>query len=516
MSTLKLTPSYLNSYEAAHKILSNNPWFQESDWLSMARSGELDQYITVLANTDKITDKDKFYNDYNYAYADSQTRVAALYNELLADRSNVDTVRKKLALDSSGNIILDAKGKPTYEDYKASDYDYYKSVIKNRNDEHYQEYLIEQEKERKNSMNGFVKFLGDTASIGMELAYGLANQVDNLTNSIAAIGDGITAYFKGENAEDAIVDTNASDTWRWFEQLGVQDWIVDFERRYTNVRDLDGNYSNTGKYLGGICSTLGQMLPSMVGGKVVGSAAQKAGAAAKTVNTLSQISSTLIFYQGITAGNIRDMYKQFAAEKASVPSGAILANASIKSALQWAVEIGLAKISGGSTIDNVVFGRSIRTSAGSTLAKSAGKRLLSDFVTEGLEEVFQDTSDWLVDKAFSVLINENFGKVTEISYQSLMDSFIIGGLASFAGSALNIVTTKKVATGQVKTNKKGDTKLDKKGNVKAEKLGKLASWEYGLDMQSFMKNYVELQEQAKGFLKGTTKIVTRLKNMQRL
>ena len=501
MSTLKLTPSYLNSYEAAHKILSKNPWFQESDWLSMARSGELDQYITVLANTDKITDKDKFYSDYNYAYADDQTRVAALYNELLADRSNVDEPRKRLALDSSGNVILDAKGKPTYESFKASDYDYYKSVIKNRNDEHYQEYLIEQEKERKNSMNGFVKFLGDTASIGTELAYGLANQIDNLTNSIAAIGDGITAYFKDEDVADAIVDTNASDTWRWFEQLGVQDWIVDFERRYTNVRDLDGNYSNTGKYLGGICSTLGQMLPSMVGGKVVGSATQKAGAAAKTVNTLSQISSTLIFYQGITAGNIRDMYKQFAAEKASVPSGAILANASIKSALQWAVEIGLAKISGGSTIDNVVFGRSIRTSAGSTLAKSAGKRLLSDFVTEGLEEVFQDTSDWLVDKAFSVLINENFGKVTEISYQSLMDSFIIGGLASFAGSALNIVTTKKVATGQVKTNKKGDTKLDKKGNVKAEKLGKLASWEYGLDMQSFMKNYVELQEQAKGFLK---------------
>lgn len=511
MSTLKLTPPYLNSYEAAHKILSNNPWYQESDWLAMARSGELDQYITVLANTDKITDKDKFYNDYNYAYADDQTRVAALYNELLADRSNVDEPRKRLALDSSGNVILDAKGKPTYESFKASDYDYYKSVIKNRNNEHYQEYLIEQEKERKNSMNGFVKFLGDTASIGTELAYGLANQIDNLTNSIAAIGDGITAYFKDEDVADAIVDTNASDTWRWLEQLGVQDWIVDFERRYTNVRDLDGNYSNTGKYLGAICSTLGQMLPSMVGGKVVGSAAQKAGAAAKTVNTLSQISSTLIFYQGITAGNIRDMYKQFAEEKASVPSGAILANASIKSALQWAVEIGLAKVLGGSTIDNVVFGRSIRTSAGSTLAKSAGKRLLSDFVTEGLEEVFQDTSDWLVDKAFSVLINENFGKVTEISYQSLMDSFIIGGLASFAGSALNIVTTKKVATGQVKTNKKGDTKLDKKGNVKAEKLGKLASWEYGLDMQSFMKNYVELQEQAKGFLKRYDKDSTEAK-----
>lgn len=500
MTQLKLTPSYMNSYEAAHKILSNNPWYQESDWLSMARSGDLDQYITVLANTDKITDKSKFYSDYNYKYADGRTRVAALYNEILADRTNTDTVRKRLMTDETGNAILDSAGKPQYEEYKASDYDYYKSIIKNRNDEKYEEFLEQQERERKESMNGFVKFLGDVASIGTEFVYGLLNQVDNITNSLAAIGNGVGAAFRGENPSDAIVETNASDTWRFFEQLGVQDWIIDFESRYTDIRDIDGNYSNVGKYIGGISSTMGQMLPSIVGGKAAGAISKGLGAGAKTVSTISQVTSTLIFYQGMTSGNVRDMYKQMAANGVSVSSGAILANASIKSALQWAVEVGLAKVLGGTALDNVVFGRAVSSTAGKSLAGAAGKRLLGDFVTEGLEEVFQETSDWLVDRAFMVLIDENFGDITSLNYQSLMDSFIIGGLASFAGSAFNIVTTKKVTTGNVKKDKQGNIVYDKKGNVVAEKLGKLSSWEYGLDMQSFMKNYVDIQEQGKQIL----------------
>lgn len=500
MSTLKLTPNYMNSYEAAHKILSNNPWFQESDWLSMARSGDLDQYITVLANTDKITDKNKFYSDYNYKYADGKTRVAALYNEILADRTNTDTVRQRIMTDESGNVILDAAGKPQYEKYTASDYDYYKSIIKSRNDEKYQEFLRQQEQERKDSMNGFVKFFADVAALGTSVAYGFVNQVDSLTNSLAAIGEGVSAVFKNENPLDAIVETNASDTWRFFEQMGVQDWIIDFESRYTDFRDLDGNYTDVGKYIGGICNTIGQLIPSMLGGKAAGAISKGLGASAKTVSTVSQVTSTLIFYQAMTSSNVRDMYKQMAAEGVSVSSGAILANASIKSALQWAVEVGLSKVLGGTSMDNVVFGRAVSSTAGKSLASAAGKRLLRDFVTEGLEEVFQETSDWLVDRAFMVLVDENFGDITSLTYQSLMDSFIIGGLASFAGSALNIGTTKKVSTGKLKLDKDGQVQLTKKGEPKVEKLSKLASWEYGLDMQSFMRNYVNIQEQGKQVL----------------
>lgn len=488
MATLKLTSNYMNSYEAAHKILSNNPWYQESDWLSMARSGDLDQYITVLANTDKITDKDKFYSDYNYEYADSSTRTAALYNEILADRTNNYTVRQKLVTDENGNAVLDYSGKPKYEKYYASDYDYYKSIIKSKNDENYQEFLVQQEKERKDSMNGFVKVLADIGSVVTEYAYGLANQIDNLANSLAAVGDGIGAIFRGENPIDAMVKTNASENWRFFEQMGVQDWIIDFERRYTGMRDFDGEYSNIGKYFGGVATTMGQMLPSMLGGKLAGTIGGLSSASTKTVNTISEVTSTLIFYQAITAGNVRDTYKQMASENVSVSSGAILANATIKSALQWAVEVLLARKIGGSGIDNVVFGRSVKSVAGKSLEAAAGKRLLHDFVKEGLEEVFQDTSDWFVDRVFSLLINENFGELTNLTYESLMDSFVIGGLASFAGSALNILVTKRKSTGEI-----GE-------NGKPVKLSKLASWEYGLDMDSFMRNYVDIQRKGEEIL----------------
>ena len=509
MATLKLTPSYMNSYEAAHKMLSNNPWFQESDWLAMARNGDLDQYITALVNTDKITDKDKFYSDYNYKYADSKTRVAALYNEILADRTNTDTERERLMTDESGNVILDAAGKPQYEKSTASDYDYYKSIIKSRNDEKYQEFLKQQDQERKDSMNGFVKFFADAASLGTEYVYGLANQIDDLTNSLAAIGNGVNAAFRKENPLDAIVETNASDTWRLFEQIGVQDWIIDFESRYTDFRDLDGNYIGVGKYIGGIASTMGQMLPSMLGGNAAGAVSKALGAGAKTVGTISKVTSTLIFYQAMTSGNVRDMYKQMASEDVSVSSGAILANATIKSALQWAVEVGLAKVLGGTAIDNVVFGRAVSSTTSKSLSAAAGKRLLGDFVEEGLEEVFQDTSDWLVDRAFMVLVNENFGDITTITHQSLMDSFIIGGLASFSGSALEIVknmvtsivgTDKRVPTANLKLDKDGKVQFTKDGDVKVEKLSFLASWEYGLDMESFMRNYIDIQEKGKQVL----------------
>ena len=500
MATLKLTPNYMNSYEAAHKILSNNPWFKESAWLSMARSGDLDQYITLLSNTDKITDKNKFYSDYNYKYSDDRTSVASLYNELIADRTNTDTERKRLMVDKSGKVILDTAGKPQYETYTASDYDYYKSIIKSRNDENYKEYLYQQDLERKNSMNGFTRFFADVASVGTEFAYGLTNQVDSLFNSLAAIGNGVSAVFRNENPLDAIVETNASDTWRLFEQIGVQDWIIDFESRYTSIRNLDGNYSNIGKYIGGVASTMGQMLPSMLGGKAVGAISKGLGASSKAVSIISKATSTLIFYQPMTSGNIRDMYNQMASEDVSVPSGAILANATIKSGLQWGVEVGLAKIFGGTALDNVVFGRSVKSMAGTSLSDAARKRLLSDFVEEGLEEVYQDTSDWLVDRAFEVIIGENFGDINSLTYQSLMDSFIIGGLASFAGSAFQILTTKKVPTANLKLDDDGNIQFTKGGDVKVEKLSKLASWEYGLNMESFIKNYVDIQEQGKKVL----------------
>ena len=494
MATLKLTPRYFNDYEAAYKVLSQTKDFRQSQWESSANKGELDQYMTVLINAENIKDRQQFYKDYNLDYSDDKTYTAALYNEILADRTNTEQERERYITDDAGNIVMDEQGKPTIEKYKMSDYDYYKQIIKANNDVNYEKYLVQQEQERKDSMNGFNKFMATTASIGTEFIYGLANQFDDVFNSLAAIGNGIDAAFKGESISDAIVRTNASDTWRIFEQAGLQDAIIDFERRYTHMRDLDGNYSNFGKYVGGVASTLGQMAPSMVGGKLAGNLAKGLGASTKIATTISEATSTLIFYQGMTSGNIREIYSEMSKNNVTPSSAAILANATIKSTLQWAVEIGLAKVLGGTSLDKMVFGRSVGKSVGKSLTSSAGKRILGDFVQEGLEEVFQDTSDFLVDKAFGLLIDENFGKLTNLTWQSLVDSFIIGGLSSFAGSAMQIVTTKRVQT--------ANTKVDRDGNIKLSKLNKLASWEYGLNMQSFMQNFATLQEQGEGLIKN--------------
>ena len=59
-----------------------------------------------------------------------------------------------MALDSSGNVILDAKGKPTYESFKASDYDYYKSIIKNWGDK-WENFEIDDETYNKNCPYGY-------------------------------------------------------------------------------------------------------------------------------------------------------------------------------------------------------------------------------------------------------------------------------------------------------------------------------------------------------------------------
>lgn len=500
MATLQLTPKYFNSYEAAHDILSKKNWFRQDWWQKEAQKGQLDQYITLLSNEDKI-DNDKLYDEYNAAYADDDTMLAALYNEYFADRTNTNTEREKYKLNEYNNYILDASGKPVMEKYTASDYDYYKSIIKERNDVNYAKYLRRQEQERKDSMGFFTKALADVGAGALHLVAGMADQVANIVNSIYAVGEGVNALIKGENPLDAMVNANVSDAGGVGVTQEAMEWISDFERRYTHLQDIDGEYNFFGKVVSGVMTSLGQMLPSMAVGNIAGSVLTNAGVAVNTTNNVRKAVSSLVFYQGITAKSVREIYQQFARDNVSVSSAAILANATIKSTLQLGVEIGLGKILGASGLDNLVFGRSVEGITGKSLAGAGTKRILHDFVEEGLEEVLQDTSDFLVDRAFSTVIDENFGELTDLTFQGLMDSFIIGGLASVAGSAFNILTTKRVSTGEAVYDKKGDVKIDKKGDIETKRISKLASWEYGLDMQSFTENLHKLQEYGKNINK---------------
>lgn len=522
MATLQLRPTFMNDYETAHKILQSNPAFNEQKWLQMTRQGDLDMYIDTIYRTNS-TLLNTINKEYNLDYSDEDTKFNIIYNELHKDELS-KSINKRTRLKAEAQqkldkgIRVDLNDKDNYETYDVDDYTYFKNALKDKTVRDFEIYNEQMERERIDSISDFTKSLANTAGIFGEAVNGVFKTVDGITSGIYGIGKGITAL-SWKEAEKAM----ASDEWRFFEKLGVEDALIDFERRYTHLRDFNGNFTTFGKYAAGIANTMGMMMPAMLGGMGAGAYAKVLGAAASTVATVQKVSSTLIFYGAMTSNSVRDMYQQFAINDVSVPTGSVLANAALKSVAQVGVELLLSRFLGGTAIDNMVFGRGVSATASSSLAKAGWNRLLSDFAHEGLEEVFQDTSDFLLDKAFSALVDENFGEITDMTWESISDAFLIGGLASFAGSALKIWGPKitkspKFENGEVVVDKKGKTvyarkfsfgeRIDsgavyenKKGELKAEKLSRIASWEYGLDMQSFIENFNTLAEQGEQLIK---------------
>lgn len=522
MATLQLKPTFMNDYETAHKILQSNPAFNEQKWLQMTRQGDLDMYIDTIYRTNS-TLLNTINKEYNLDYSDEDTKFNIIYNELHKDELS-KSINKRTRLKAEvqqkldKGIRVDLNDKDNYETYDVDDYTYFKNALKDKTVRDFEIYDEQMERERIDSISDFTKSLANTAGIFGEAVNGVFKTVDGITSGIYGIGKGITAG-SWKEAEKAM----ASDEWRFFEKLGVEDALIDFERRYTHMRDFNGNFTTFGKYAAGIANTMGMMMPAMLGGMGAGAYAKVLGAAASTVATVQKVSSTLIFYGAMTSNSVKEMYQQFAINDVSVPTGSVLANAALKSVAQVGVELLLSRFLGGTAIDNMVFGRGVSATASSSLAKAGWNRLLSDFAHEGLEEVFQDTSDFLLDKAFSALVDENFGEITDMTWESISDAFLIGGLASFAGSALKIWGPKitkspEFKNGEVVVDKKGKTvytrkfslgeRIDtgavyenKKGELKAEKLSRIASWEYGLDMQSFIENFNILAEQGKQLIK---------------
>ena len=455
----------LNSYDMLYNQVKYKPTFNEEDWKVSANNGSLDAYINLLLKSDKI-DFNEYREKYNLDYADSNTRLMALYNETSADRTNVDAKRKKTVEQPDGQL--------GETEYMASDYEYNLELIRRQNDYNQQVKQREIAQDIKDSMTVGDHIASFFAGGATSLETGVRTAFDNMAALLGAAGEAVLAESDSTKKLDKFTNVLASDKYRAFS--GMTESLVNFETNYTSIRDIDGNYTNYGKYVGGTLTSLGEMLPSMLIGQGVGAAAGALGASASFASTASTIASQGSFYAGMASANVQDMYQQFEASGADVSSAAILSNAAVKSALQWGVEKALGKILGGTSLDNMVFGVASKGATAKSLTKAGIKTLFKDAVQEGLEEVFQDTSDFLVDQAYGIYINE-FKDVTQISFQSLFDAFVIGGLMSFAGSARNILSANNVYVGD-------------------KKLNKLASWQYGLNLDSFAQSLDAIQKAA--------------------
>lgn len=494
MATLKLSGNYLNPFEQAHDTLSNNDFFNEKDWQVMANRGDLQSYIGVLNNSDKLPSFDKMNEEYRFDLMDTDLRFTAMANELYGDKTNSNTERTETVYNAE-------TGKEETRKFNMSDYDYTKYLLNQKRDYLVQQELRQQQQERKDSMN---KFWNDVGAFFAEPVLGVMDFVNDSISLVEGVVDGFTAISEGGDFLEGFRQAfNTNDDggadWRIFDNWGWTDAIIEWESNYTDFRDLDGNYTNLGKYLGGVGYSIGQYLPSMAMNLVT---AGIAGSGSKAASAMSKASMAL-YYTGLTAGNMKELASD--PSMASVPTLRLILNSAARGAAEYGVQKALSNILGGSVLDNMVFGTSVKT-AGKITATSAIKRLLLDMNHEGLEEALQELSGILINNFFT-LSDQEFGKYADLNMNTLIDAYILGAISSVAGSAMSITKSAVTDLANMKSN------IDPKMNF-------LAKWEFKRTMSQMMSDYndvvkndkltLEQKQQAAGQLYANFRVISSL------
>ena len=419
MAGLQLGTNYINSYEAAHDLLQTTPYFRQDDWQEFAKRGELDNYIGVLSRADELPSFDQFAEENRFDLLDADKRYTYMANELLGDKTNVDTERTLTKYNDDGTIT----------EYKQnmSDYDYTKYLLNQYKDYKIAEENRQIEQERKDDMNGFVKFLASVAGTAGEFTKGALDLVSGVVSIVGAPIGGIVTAAQGDgfNKGEREVLGGALDI---SDNIGLTEALDKFERENTFLKDLDGNLTSFGKIFGQTAYSFGQIIIPGVIGKALSAAGVSANIAGKI--------STGIYYTGMTGNNIKDMIND--PRMATVPTWEIIFNAAAKSAVEYAIQVGVSKIFGTSTIDKLIgIGGSSTQGIFSKLGISARgglARVGLEFVNEGVEEMLQQFSNVLVDDFFGIF-EQNFGQLSDWNFQTMFDAFVLGGIGgAFAGS----------------------------------------------------------------------------------
>lgn len=234
MAKLQVLGEYFNPYEAAHSRFSRNDFYRESDWQTFAKRGELDNYLYVMENTNKLPSFEDIKNDYNYDYLSTDERFTLMANELQGDRTNTDTERTE-------TVYNEATGAQEERTFKMSDYDYTKKLLKERG-----EYLKYQDdlriaQEEKDNIHPFMKFLNGLGGAAGHLVVSVADAIDGaltlLSTPVNMIASGITGEDKVREGFET-PDEGSWDNvlnWRIFDKMGFKDEILDWENQYLQL-----------------------------------------------------------------------------------------------------------------------------------------------------------------------------------------------------------------------------------------------------------------------------------------
>lgn len=463
-SYIKATPIHIGGVEAAKTALSSSKMFNDQDWNSFIAQDRINEYITVLQEFDKNIDYSQFNEKYknNLKYLSGEEKVLAMENELWGDKEN--TVSKT-------KTITNADGTQTEEKYNTTDYDYTKSLLEQKISvkkaeklQYENQYLSEMQDRVGNALKAIPHKLIEAPinTIGAltDLANGVSNYVNALTGNLA----GYTSYDLSE-ADRAFRD--AFSKYNWDEK--TVDWLQQNIFLYE-----EGDYANgLARYTASMADSFGRILPSIVlngiGSTIVKSATTAGNLSSSAMTSIQNVAkglsttAQLSYYTAMGANNLKELFANL--DIATRPTLELIANASIKTALERIVEIGLDKTFGTTVLDNMMYGAGL-TSSAKGLAKNALARIGKDALQEGLEEYFQDFSGFMVDR-FMTVFSDQYAACSDWTLQGAADAFMLGAVMSLGGSAINVLTTKSQTIGGVKQ-------------------GKLASFEIGLQWDNLV------------------------------
>lgn len=531
---IKLTNVRANPYERLEVAAASKNFFNEEDWRTSVANGTAEQYYTALSKVNNM-DANDFYKTYNLYYGNPEMRLPALYNEAMrisnkeSGKREVAYARKIPKFDSSGNYVYDENGQQVYEttttganvngDPAMTDYEYNKRMISDANALYSaREYQKQLEEQRQNNKN----FLADISVILEQGRVASQRSIENMVS----LGTAGTEQFFSELSEAALPNTDEklfgdkdfAERLNYYEQdvfnlsKDAQEELDQFAYNYSHFYNENGEMTDVGRWLTGISDTIGQMLPTMIvsyatagfgsalGVSSAGSTAVGSKAATFLTTHAGSVGQATFYASNVFAQGVSEDYENYVKQGMSVTSSQIINKNLIKTVFQWGVEKTLDGVLGATGIDNLFWGTSTKSNiyrfSGKKLTTNAFMRLGKDALQEGLEEALQDTSDFLVDKAYEVFVNENFGS-TKWDWQNIADSFIIGALTSIVGSSARIVGTKRITTANLKTDSAGNLVKNKNGEYEFEKLGKIASYEYSLDLQSYAEAIDQIVEAGK-------------------
>lgn len=485
----KSTNVTLNPYEQLKNKYSSNELVKQynEDWNVMANSNRLKEYLLAV---DEYGKKGKtlseLQSNYNSDFLTSDERFLAMANEAFGDAITKVTKKRQvpnMTTSSDGGITkqvqqTDTEGNLLYltEDYETTEYDYTKSLLQEVANQRKNNYLAQLAKDEAANKNIFEKMKDMTAEDwGRTVAtapLGFIQGVVESVNDLANIFEGI--YLGIQNASQGDKYANKNELFdNGFRSAFANDThITEMNEAFADVvMDPETNdfVNGAARYLYSGFDSLGRMATSMVLNKV---GINIFGAGSAGASFVGEASHTM-FYVSMASGNMKELFND--PKLATRPTAELMANAAIRAAVESAIEKGLDKVFGASLIDSMAYGYSkaaIKSGKGAVLVS-----LLKSNLQEGFEEVLQDYSGYLINKAFG-LMAEDYSKLSEWNMQSIVDAFMMGFVMSLAGTTFNVMATKRFDTGIAKIDKKGEAKYDKKGQLKTKKLGKFASFKY--------------------------------------